>query len=1019
MMPDQSSSKRYRCTFEGCGKSFSRPEHAQRHALNHSEGENTCLRCRAHFKRRDLLDRHMVRHQEKDAAAGGEGLGHLATRKRLWRDENGNVMAKRRPEHEKPARPAQKRRKVSLRSLISSDSKSSDEPMRELPDTVDYATELNEAPLSPPRSNSGSISGLNNDILLDMPSSSLDRWSVSEDISALHSLDNEDFLRNGSWGIQPLEKPGHDILFDDIFAPDTASSFNMPFTTMSYYNWLFDSKMWTHQSPGQSETAQYLPTEGQTLSNEMSRSISSIHAASENYPGLENRSKAAHDRFSETPISYSALETLAPGNIIDQQPLFPQGSLNGAENNSSPSRCKDNSPLSIGTPRLAPGSGLFSSQCVISNSSSNSRIQVECSESRDNGASTLDIPGKSSLNNSRLSVARDSGKRLPHRTSESGTQYEWPSEEEIRPREHLSAKANRLPVIDETARQGILLLIDHARPQTPDGADISIEHPLLSLGALQTYSDLYFTCFNLSYPLLHQATFQPSLVNPLLLTAVLLLGATYSDKEAHLLAVCIHDIMRVEIMSNQAFSARPSLWILQTILLVECFGKSRAGQVQHDMSHLFHGMLINLIRRSDCQSARSPVFTESSLDLNDYWKSAVDAEQRRRLALFCFMWDTQHAVLFSQSLCMNASELKLALPWDSAMWEAESAEMWFALSQKGSPPQFLSVFKSYVNPGTELPNTHLNALSRILILHGLMSVAWDLNRREQTSLGLAITDGEDTWRSRIMRSYEAWKGDFDAYCKVAMRSLSFDSEARARFQRLRVSSLAIYHAAHISLQVEIIDLQILAGAKHIIGRPVTESDYARSRQRIDNWVETNVASAVKAASHAAHLLRDGIRKLKNWDVDNVFHYPWCLYIATLTCWAFHTAGSGSNANEIQRFRTMRPEKRREAAESQNDSSLEEDYEECVDWDARAEMNMVISAMTRSNMEEMRLSRGSYGTAGLTKIMTKHLSTIRWALVREGMIVLQSLEQNSRPLNVLDQAYRSKRNGLIARLPEMR
>lgn len=70
--------------------------------------------------------------------------------------------------------------------------------------------------------------------------------------------------------------------------------------------------------------------------------------------------------------------------------------------------------------------------------------------------------------------------------------------------------------------------------------------------------------------------------------------------------------------------------MLQTILLVECFGKSRAGQKQHDMSHLFHGLLINLIRRSDCQSVRPELLIDSNLELEDKWRGWVEAEQKKR-----------------------------------------------------------------------------------------------------------------------------------------------------------------------------------------------------------------------------------------------------------------------------------------------------------------------------------------------------------------------------------------------------
>jgi hypothetical protein len=50
------SPKRFECTHDGCNKRFTRLEHMQRHALNHSgAGDFTCPRCSAHFRRPDLL----------------------------------------------------------------------------------------------------------------------------------------------------------------------------------------------------------------------------------------------------------------------------------------------------------------------------------------------------------------------------------------------------------------------------------------------------------------------------------------------------------------------------------------------------------------------------------------------------------------------------------------------------------------------------------------------------------------------------------------------------------------------------------------------------------------------------------------------------------------------------------------------------------------------------------------------------------------------------------------------------
>lgn len=118
----------------------------------------------------------------------------------------------------------------------------------------------------------------------------------------------------------------------------------------------------------------------------------------------------------------------------------------------------------------------------------------------------------------------------------------------------------------------------------------------------------------------------------------------------------------------------------------------------------------------------------------------VTANQHNSLALLCFLWDTQHAVLYSQSLCLNAAELKITLPWSEALWEAETSQEWmFKNAQEQQQPQYLSALKTYFAPGSEGRTWTLNAHSRVLMLHGIMSVAWDLNRRDQTSLGKFLT----------------------------------------------------------------------------------------------------------------------------------------------------------------------------------------------------------------------------------------------------------------------------------------
>ncbi|KAK6583024.1 hypothetical protein PZA11_004100 [Diplocarpon coronariae] len=797
----------------------------------------------------------MVRHREKDAEAGGEGMGRLQTRKRLWRDATGTVVAKRRPELERPKKSPSKTKKTIRKDASGLKKKN-------------YSVGQENESLSPLRSLAAHISKRADSMetLAVAQTPSEDLWQVGDEVFPKELIPEPfDFLLNASWGSQSQESPGADILYNDLFAPDTggpkyphfsargliptASSFNMPFTTATYYNWLFGNESWPDVLDAAAINPSKLDTTGamipaQALSCTTSRIIGKPETS-----GTSVTSKIyGTDKSCEQP---DFVYGVAPTNHDYSAGLHPQ-------EESNPETSAANQILQMS--KMADYNLAF---------------DLGRNHCEKDSSSTMLFPAPTS--------------RISEETHNTSSR---------------SKELRKLPLVDEFARQAVLILIERAGPRTPDGSEINRYHPLLSLSIMQEYCNLYFTRFNVSYPLLHRATFDPAHVDPLLLTSVLLLGATFGTKESHLIAVCIHDTLRAQIFASTAFNTRPTL-----------------------------------------------------------------------LALLCFMWDTQHAVLFSQSLCMSAAELKLALPWNDALWEAETAEEWARINSTEQPqPQFLSVMKRYINPRPGASMWPINAFSRVLMLHGLMSIAWDLNRRDQTSLGVAIAGQEEPWQARIARSYDAWKTDFDIYSKQTLLYLSSHPSPKSDFQRFCVTHLAIYDAAYIALHVEINDLQIYAGASHIVGRPVTSSDRARSRQRIETWAAPRSLAAAQAGSHAARILRDGLRKLQDWDSGDYFHYPWCLYLATLTCWAFQTCSRGE-------------EERAGGPESADEKDR--------DWDARAEMSALVSAMTRAELEDLWRVAGRYRTVDLPRVMLKPLARIRWAVVQEGMIVLKGMVERTR------------------------
>ena len=57
------------------------------------------------------------------------------------------------------------------------------------------------------------------------------------------------------------------------------------------------------------------------------------------------------------------------------------------------------------------------------------------------------------------------------------------------------------------------------------------------------------------------------------------------------------------------------------------------------------------------------------------------------------------------------------------------------------------------------------------------------------------------------------------------------------------------------------------------------------------------------------------------------------------------------------------------------------------------MNALVSALARARVEDLWKVAGKYRSGDAPMVIAKHLSTVRWAVVQEGMIVLRGLTAN--------------------------
>ncbi|ORX91356.1 fungal-specific transcription factor domain-domain-containing protein [Clohesyomyces aquaticus] len=934
----------------------------------------------------------MARHRQKDEEVGAAGCGVLNTRKRMWKDADGNIVTK------KPTLASSQHNHSPRGHRLDNHG-----PLDSSPDFIPFQDHHNGAPISPPISHDpslghasfddhdGEIAGGYPSILNPHSLSTSESYSPPSDqrFWSPNLPQTEPFI--------PSTTAFNDAPFDDVFNSDTASSFNNPFTTLNNYNWLFDLDL-SRQEP----------------------------VVADPFPSFQFSSVAMNPPPDTFEIHLNQM-------ISEPEPELEKTLANTAQHASIQSRRLD-SPQEIDhSPMISPpiaSPPLQTTQATALGALSASESQSQSQSKPQPTPPDCHLPSPPPF-------------ELEHPLS-------------------LLSPSHPLPTITPLARTRLLDLISLTAPVSADGSLVTRDDPLLSLSSLQTYSDLFFKRFNTAYPLIHMPTFDPPTVDPLLLVSAVLLGATYAEKGAHQLAtfssfclqipgfldsmnstyfyhppplsptltnplqVCIHDVLRPQIFASTSFSAKPSLWVLQTILLVECFGKSRAGQKQHEMSHLFHGLLINLIRRSECQSIREKedrrgqdrsrgdeVEDEEDGVLEDEWRKWVDGEQKKRLALLCFMWDVQHAVLFCQSLCMSAFELRSTLPCDQAPWEAKDAETWARIRQQPKYrqplPTFLTCLKRYLSPcggggtgGMLLPG--LNALSRSLLLHGLMSVAWDMQRRDQTSLGVLSPSSSplQNWPPRLASSYTLWASDFCLHSTNYLSSLPPSHPLAIEFSTFRTATLALYHSAHILLYTPFLDLQIYAGARHILGRPVGRADYVRSQRGVKMWVSGSgtqdegggIKRVREAVWHAGKIVGQGVHILDNPNGDleggRLWNLPWCVYLGTLVIWGAWYARPLNPNPHITSFHEGEAEARI--------INEEEDEDEII-WDAQAEMRRLLEGIRRSGPDMdtdslfegvMKGAVGRKGTNGLAVVVSRCLSTVRWAVVHDGMMVVRGL-----------------------------
>jgi hypothetical protein len=425
----------------------------------------------------------------------------------------------------------------------------------------------------------------------------------------------------------------------------------------------------------------------------------------------------------------------------------------------------------------------------------------------------------------------------------------------------------------------------------------------------------------------HKPTFSPDNTPSLLLITIMIIGASCPDKESYhainktsteLWAVLVWHL-RWEIF--KLVDVRPpQLWVFQALLLLEVYEKMFSTRVLHERAHIHHATTIDLIRRGSPLVERSPADLPPGYQENapgipppgttftaEWWSHWITREATRRVAFAAFLIDSIHATMFGHSTMMAAHEIGLLLPCDEALWSATDAaeigRIESALRAHGVKPlSFLEGLQRTLK-GHEV---HTNAFGRSILMSGLLSVSFHMNQRDLQVDSLGVNPrgrrGGSRWRKSITRAFDLWMQSYEQAAgngagNMSGRCLDKDHALESR--------IALYYLAHISMHVDIVECQVFAGAKRVLGRPLGKQDIESAQRHIRTvWAPT--ADARAATFYAlrflcavllpspAHVARPSSILDYAATRKNVLPSPcWVLYVAALVLFSYSYAVDGA------------------------------------------------------------------------------------------------------------------------------
>lgn len=209
----------------------------------------------------------------------------------------------------------------------------------------------------------------------------------------------------------------------------------------------------------------------------------------------------------------------------------------------------------------------------------------------------------------------------------------------------------------------------------------------VSLKRFEEYLDLYWFNFAQTFPIIHQATFDPNTMNIYLLISIIVIGMAHSlDKLEYETSIAINKKLRRIIYDVIEDNTELPLPLMQALILHNFSAKNFGDTQLSKIAQIDHGSNIMYLKFSGfLNNLTEPVVYKqknaSLTELTEQWQNWIQYESCKRSVFFEFICDTQHAT-FSKIRSLSAFDIKLELPCSDEVWNCADSLRFFEEYQK-------------------------------------------------------------------------------------------------------------------------------------------------------------------------------------------------------------------------------------------------------------------------------------------------------------------------------------------------